>query len=61
MEKRNKKRCGRIWQSVILHLLIIMLKKNFMILNEPNKGKYTIEVPSQKEYEFLENLKKCCF
>ena len=36
-------------------------KKKFMILNEPKKGKYTIEVPSQKEYEFLEHLKKCCF
>ena len=40
---------------------LLCQKKNFMILNEPNKGKYTIEVPSQKEYDFLEHLKKCCF
>ena len=28
------------------------LKKNFMILNEPLQGRYTIEVPSRKEYHF---------
>ena len=32
-----------------------------MISNEPNKGKYTIKVPSRKEYHFLEHLRKCCF
>ena len=32
-----------------------------MISNKPNKGKYIIEVPSRKEYHFLEHLKKCCF
>ena len=35
--------------------------KNFMILNEPNKGKYTIDVPSWKEYYLLGHLKKYCF
>ena len=48
-------------QSTVLHLSIIMPKKNFMILNNPNKGKYTIEVSSWKEYHFSEHLKKCCF
>ena len=61
MVKQNKKHCRKIQQSAILHLLIIMPKKNFMILNEPNKGKYTIEVPSRKEYHFLEYLRKRCF
>ena len=32
-----------------------------MILNEPLIGRYTIEVPSQKEYHFLEQLKKIAF
>ena len=40
---------------------LLCRKKNFMILNEPNKGRYTIEVPSRKEHHFLEHLKKSCF
>ena len=32
-----------------------------MIFNELLKGRYTIEVPSRKEYHFLEQLKKLAF
>ena len=32
-----------------------------MIFNKLLKGRYTIEVPSWKEYHFLEQLKKTCF
>ena len=41
--------------------LLLCMKKNFMILNELLKGRYTIEVPSRKEFHFLEHLKKTCF
>ena len=40
---------------------LLCKKKNFMILNKPDKWKYTIEVQSQKKYHFLKHLKKCCF
>ena len=40
---------------------ILHIKKNFMILHEPHKGKYMIEVPSQKEYNVIEHLKKILF
>ena len=37
----------------------LSLVKNFLIFNK--KLKYTIEVPSRREYHFLEDLKKKCF
>ena len=40
--------------------LLLCMKKNFMILNELLKGRYTIELPSRKEFHFLEHLKKAC-
>ena len=40
---------------------LLCMKKNFMILNEPLRGRYMIEFPSRKEYHFLEHLKKLAF
>ena len=33
--------------------------KNFLIVSK--NGMFTIEVPSQREYHFLEDLKKKCY
>ena len=40
---------------------LLCMKKIFMILNKLLKGRYTIEVPSRKEYHFLEHLKQTYF
>ena len=37
----------------------LSLVKNFLIVSK--NLKYTIEVPSRREYHFLEDLKKKCF
>ena len=40
---------------------LLCQKQKFMILNEPNEGKYTIEVPSRKEYHFKNIWKNVVF
>ena len=61
MAKWNKKHCRRIRQSAVLHLSIIMPPKKLYDFKRTEKGKYTIDVPSWKEYYLLEHLKKYCF
>ena len=61
MAKWNKKHCRRIQQSAVLHLSnITPPKKLYDFKRTKHKGKYTVDVPSWKEYYFLEHLKKCC-
>ena len=53
MEWKNKiKSVVEEYGNQPFYIFPLCQKQKFTILNEPNEGKYTIEVPSRKEYHF---------
>ena len=61
MEKRNKKGCGRTWQSVILHLLIIMPKKKLYDFKRTKQRKVYDRSSKSKRIRFFRTFKKMLF
>ena len=55
-----KRTCQKSWQQAILYIFRYMsFVKSFLIISK--NGMFSIEIPSRREYHFLEDLKKKCY